>query len=355
MLEQNDRFVVYGGTGHHKFDNQVLKLVNEVTGLRLRFSQLSHSEWPDGEPDINPDNPSEIAGKDVIFFTCPITNDLEIEMKDILNGFRQFGAKTVTVVMSFLRYRRQDRINDTEVTRLRWFIRDLVHWGVTNLIVCDPHSVEHTTAFCQENGLKLYIADPTELIANRLSGLVDTLGRKNTKIYSPDLGSLFRSLSLAKALGLGVLLSPKQRHADGEIEILSTKNLPAETMAAIKTNRNIILLSRTFSKAKGMNIIMREDEVDTATTSVKAANLIRSAGALRVYLVAIHPVCSSKWKRVLLPKASARPFDGIYFGITRPRGNSIDPYKGSTGGRVTKIKMAPVVARELIRAIEDLQ
>ncbi len=354
MLDSN-KFVVYGGTGHHKFDKKVLKLVNEVTGLRLKFSLLSHSDWPDSEPDINPDDPSEITGKNVIFFTCPVNNDLETEMKDILNGFLQFGAKTVTLVMYFLRYRRQDNINDLEVTRLRWFIRDLVHWGVSRMIVCDPHSVKNTQAYCDEFGMKLYMADPTDLIANRLTGLIDTLGRANTKVYSPDRGSLPRALALAKTLQLGVLFSQKKRDTSGKVSLLANTEISPEITSLIADYPEVTFLSDDFHEAAGLNIILREDEIDTGSTSVLAARQIRAGGAKSVYFVATHPVCSSKWKRVILPKTGQKPFDGIYFGNTRPRGNITDPFKGSTGGRVIKIKMAPVVARCLIQAISELK
>lgn len=351
MLGGN-RFAVYGATGHHEFAEHVLQLVNEITGLRLSFSRLSLSAFPDGEPDIYPDPPTDIEGRHVLFFCSPIKDEWQVEMQQILHGFEQFHAKSVTVIMPFLRFRRQDRLKKiSEITSLRWFIKDLVHWGVNRLITCEPHSIKHTQQFCDEFGLKLHIADPTDLIAADLKGLVTSLGPANTKIYSPDLGSLDRAVALAKMLGLTVLLTPKIRHIDNTVETLTREQLDPGLLLLLEGQ--VTLLSGDFHEANGANIIIRDDEVSTGETSVKGARNVRDGGALRVYFVVTHPVCSGGWKRVFVPPNSPPPFDGIYFGNSRQRGLGT-AHQGSTGNRITTIDLAPVVAGTLVEVLREI-
>src|SRR3989344_5010003 len=117
-----ERFVVYGGTGNHSFDQDVLSLTNAVSGLGLKFGHISHSRWPDGEAGFKLETPGKIAGRHVVVFSCPITDKLELQLRDIVIACKQqYLAASVTVVISFLRYRRQDHSDKPEeITRLRW-------------------------------------------------------------------------------------------------------------------------------------------------------------------------------------------------------------------------------------------
>ena len=135
-----DSFVVYGSTGNHGFDARVLKLVNEVTNLGLTFDHIWYETWPDGEPGFSLADHTRVEGRHAIIFSCPITYELENELKDLITACKlQYNAKSVTIVMSYLRYRRQDHEEKfEEITRLRWFIHNLKAWGADRLVVCDP-------------------------------------------------------------------------------------------------------------------------------------------------------------------------------------------------------------------------
>ena len=173
-----DQVVIYGGTGNHTFDDRVLELVCKATGKPFRFTHIWHATWPDGEPGFHLTETERIKGRHVIIFSCPTTAKLEIELQHMVGAAKmQYDAKTVTVVLSFLRYRRQDRSElQHEITRLRLFIFALQTFGVDHLVICEPHSVEHTERYANEFGLKLWIVDPTRVFAAALKDLVQTVG-----------------------------------------------------------------------------------------------------------------------------------------------------------------------------------
>ena len=171
-----DRFVVYGGTGNHRFDADVLELANNRTGLGLEFSHCWHNVWPDGEPGFRIAEYEKIKGRHALIFACPVNHKLVGELKDLITACkRQYGARSAIVILSFLRFRRQDHPEKEfqhEITRLRWFMSDLKHWGADQLVVCEPHSVEHTRKYCKKFGLTLHVSDPTCRLADAVRGTV---------------------------------------------------------------------------------------------------------------------------------------------------------------------------------------
>src|SRR5687768_2518969 len=134
----SDRFVVYGGTGYHHFDSRVLELANKAAGLDLDFSHIKHSRWTDGEPGFGFAKPEKIKGRHVIVFSCPITDNLFLQLQDIVMAcHHQYEAASITVVMSFLRCRRSDHPEKfKEISRLQHFMMLLKFWGADRLVLC---------------------------------------------------------------------------------------------------------------------------------------------------------------------------------------------------------------------------
>lgn len=348
-----DRFVVYGGTGWHDLDAHVLALVNHLTHLRLTFSHSWHSVWPDGEPGFRLETPERVCGRHVLIFSCPVTGKLENELKDLITGSKhQYGARSVTVILSFLRFRRQDHPEFAhEITRLRWFIRDLKHWGADCLLVCEPHSVRHTKGYCDEFGLGLHVADPTRLFAEAIAPLVRASGGpEKARVYSPDFGSVGRALALAKLLGVSVIATAKKR-VNMRVEVVTPEDFMKAVEEEYGPNQPI---SCDLRDTCGRHLFMREDEIDSGGTSTTTARLLKEKSAAGVHFVATHPVCSRGWKIRLFPFGEEPPFQTVWIGNTRPRGDGETEYEGSTAGRVTKVDIAPAIAETLAKVLEGV-
>lgn len=349
-----DRFVVYGGTGNHGFDAAVLRLVNIITALGLEFSHCWHSIWPDGEPGFRIGNPGMIRGRHALIFGCPVDYKLASELKDLITACKyQYGAKSVIVILSFLRYRRQDHDDfEHEITRLRWFIRDLKNSGADQLVVCEPHSEERTGRYCNEFDINLHVCDPTAVFADAIKGVVQAVGGSlRAHIYSPDFGSVARALALAKLLGLTVLATPKRR-TNSRVEMVRDEEFLNDVHARFGADAPV---SCEVQDIKGLHLFMREDEVDSGSTAVTTARALRLAGAESVNLIATHPVCSRGWKIRFFPVGEEQPFRKIWLGNTRPRGDGETDYEGSTGGRVEKVDVSPCVAGVLAEALSNLK
>ena len=351
-----DSFVVYGSTGNHGFDASVLRLVNEVTNLGLTFDHIWYETWPDGEPGFSLADHTRVEGRHAIIFSCPITYELESELKDLVTACKlQYNAKSVTVVMSYLRYRRQDHEDKfEEITRLRWFVHNLKVWGADRLVVCEPHSARNTQKYCDDFDLELHICDPTRLFADEMRQLVQTLGAENVKMYSPDFGSVGRAIALAQATGTTVVATPKQRLYGDTVEVEQEFDKEAFLERVCSEYGTDVPVSCDVTDFSELHMFIREDELSTGTTAVLTAEMLRNAGAGSVRLMATHPVCTRGWKMKLFPRNGEAPFDGVWFGNTRPRGEDQTSYKGSTGGRIKTVDIAPAVAETLVNVLNQI-
>lgn len=354
MLNE-DSFVVYGGTGHHGLDQSVLELVNNVVNLRLEFKHIWHQTWPDGEPGFVLEDYTQIKGRHVIIFTCPINYELEIELEQMIGACKlQCKAKSVTVVMSFIRYRRQDRSEkNEEITRLRLFIYKLKAMGADKLIVCEPHSVKNTKKYCKEFNLELRICDPTPLIAEAIKPVIQTIGIEKVRIYSPDFGSVGRAIALAEATETDVIATPKERLFGDDVSISAEKNGFLKSIK--KEYGDKVPVSCDIRDLNGLHMFMREDELSTGGTGVKTAVMLRKAGASGVHLIVTIPVCTYGWKMKLFPQnEKQQPFENIWFGNLRPRGEGVSSYKESTGGHINTVDIAPALAKTLAEVLEEI-
>lgn len=349
-----DRFVVYGGTGYHHFDSQVLEHVNNATGLDLDFSHIKHSTWNDGELGFGFAKPEKIEGRHVIVFSCPITAKLYIQLQDIVMAcHHQYKAASITVVMSFLRSRRMDHPEKKkEISRLQQFMLLLRYWGADRVVLCEPHNIENTQRFCDDAQLELFLGDPTRLFVDAIKGLVQTVGPENIVVYSPDFGSGGRAMNLARAIGAQVVASPKRR-INGRVEAVEDPTFIERFHAAYGED---VSVTSSLTAVDGKHVFMREDEVASGSTARTVAGRLRAAGAKGAHLLATHPVCTWGWKNVLLPDEDEEPrlFNSIWLGNTRPRGLNETEYEGSTGGGITTVDMSPLIAETLIKAMEGI-
>lgn len=354
--ESGSSFLVYGGTNNHTFDMRVLDIAKTRLGFEwLRFIDIRYKDFPDGEPGGFLADRDRIPGSNVIVFSCPFDIEHREELHDLVTASkRQFGAKRVIVVLTFLPFRRQDRPEkEFETTRLKWFLHDLKFWGADNLIICEPHSPLNTLTYCNECGLDLEIADPTPAFARSIAGFVGDVGADNVVVYSPDLGSVCRASALAAEIGVRMIVTPKKRL---DANTVAVDGKPEDEFIKEVARRCSGMVECLFDPkaVSGMHVLMREDEVQTGGTSEQMAWRLREMGAQSIRLLATHPVCTSGWQDRLVPYGKKHPFERIFFGNARPRGKGDSTYKESTGGQVETVDLAPVFANALVKVVNGI-
>lgn len=347
------KFVLLCSEG--EMHNLAMKITDRLNALRpsdpdLKLSHINYSNWRDGEFSDKIPKFGNIAGKHVIFFMASHHSDLVLQGLQLIWAIKhQYGAETLTVVMPFMAYRRQDHAEKPkEIQRNLWILHSLKQNGADNLIVCDSHS-EQTMINGLSVGLDMTNVDPTSAFAAALGDVLLEPKGNNKPIYvfAPDLGSLERSIKLAKSLKVPVLFRPKERLANGQINI--NVELTPETMQIVQSLQaeySVPIIWQDYEAVlKGSVVVIRDDELDTGRTAAGNARWCLSLGVEQVIFAVTHTCCSPGWREEVADPEDT-PFRLILAGNTIYR-----PYRNTTDGLIRNIDMSKVLAEALARSM----
>ena len=242
---------------------------NQVLGERIAKSlgqdlgRLSIKTFSDGELWIKFEE--NIRGTDV-FIIQPTNSpgDNIIELALLIDAAVRASAKTVTAVIPYFGYGRQDRKDNPRVPISSRVMVDMVTaTGANRIITMDLHSTQ----------IQGFATIPFDHLYSRMV-LLDAiksigLDPDNSAVLSPDVGSARMSQAYAKRLGMHFALIDKRRYAPNKAEIV-----------------------HLIGDLEGKDVLIIDDMIDTAGTTVNAANAAKEHGANSVTAVATHALFS---------------------------------------------------------------
>ncbi len=250
------KFKLFSGTANPEFAKKVGRYLNVNVG------GASINKFSDGE--ISVQIHESVRGQDVFIVqpTCAPTNDHLMELLIIVDALKRSSAKSISAVMPYFGYARQDRKAAPRVPITAKLVADMLETvGIDRIITIDLHAAQIQGFF--------------DIPVDNLYGsvlFVDYLRAKNLKnpiIASPDIGGVARARSYAEKLGYGLVIVDKRREKANVAEVM-----------------NII------GEVKGKDVILVDDMVDTAGTLVKAAEVLKAKGATSVMACCTHGVLS---------------------------------------------------------------
>lgn len=259
--------------------------------LKVPLGQVSIDRFPDGELDI--DVIASVRGTHVFIIQslhAPVGEHL-LELTLMADACQRLGAKSVTSVIPYLGYARQDRRElGTEPLGAR-VVAELIAAGRVDRVValdlhskavegCFPHPVEHAAAVP---------ALIEHVRARLLSPAV---------VVSPDLGAVKRAEAFARPLGLPVAIVHKQRLTGADVQAHGV-----------------------VGDVKGRHAVVVDDMISTGGTLVAAVNAVLEAGALSpVTVVASHGlfVGPAAERLAALPLASVVVSDSVPLPLEPP-------------------------------------
>lgn len=210
-----------------------------------------------------------VRGKDVFVIqpTSPPTNDNLMELLIFIDTLRRDSAGRITAVVPYYGYGRTDKKDQPRVPITARLVADLITTaGADRFLTFDLHAGQ----------VQGFFTIPTdELPAVGL--FVDYFAQmgwseKDTVVVSPDIGGVARARDFAERLSLRLAIIEKRRAKD------STKD---------KTKMFTVI-----GDVKGKNVLIVDDEIDTAGTMTMAAKFLRKAGAKTLYAYATHAILS---------------------------------------------------------------
>lgn len=233
----------------------------EHAGLPLGECEVTH--FADGEILIQ--LLETVRGKDVFIVqsTCSPVSSTLMEILICIDACKRASAKSISVIMPYFGYARQDRKARPRQPITAKLVADLLQAaGATRAITMELHA-------SQIQGFFNIPADDISamcLIGNYF--LSKNMG-KDVVVVSPDHGGTTRARKLAKALDCPLAIIDKRR----------PKPNVAEAM-------NLI------GDVQGKKAIVIDDIVDTAGTLMAGIDMLYAKGATEVYTACVHGVLS---------------------------------------------------------------
>ena len=236
---------------------------NIAESLGQNLGEITIKTFSDGELWIKFEE--NIRGTDV-FIIQPTNSpgDNIIELALLIDAAVRASAKTVTAVIPYFGYGRQDRKDNPRVPISSRVMVDMVTaTGANRIITMDLHSTQ----------IQGFATIPFDHLYSRMV-LLDAiksigLDPDNSAVLSPDVGSARMSQAYAKRLGMHFALIDKRRYAPNKAEIV-----------------------HLIGDLKGKDVLIIDDMIDTAGTTVNAANAAKENGANSVTAVATHALLS---------------------------------------------------------------
>jgi ribose-phosphate pyrophosphokinase len=232
--------------------------------MNLPLGRAQVGRFSDGE--INVEILDNIRGRDVFIIqsTCPPVNDNLMEMLIMADACRRASANSITAVIPYFGYARQDRRpRALRVPITAQMVASMIATaGINRVLTIDLHA-DQIQGFFPIPVDNVY-ASPV------LLGDAWKQVRENTVVVSPDVGGVVRARALAKRLD------------DAELAIIDKR----------RPRANELKIMNIIGDVKGKNCIMIDDMVDTAGTLCQAADFVKNEGAKSVVAYITHPVLS---------------------------------------------------------------
>ena len=251
-------YKIFAGTASVEFAKEVCDI------LDVPLAKADIKRFSDGE--ISVQISESVRGRDVFIVqsTGAPSNDNLMELLIMTDALRRSSAMSITAVIPYFGYARQDRKAAPRVPITAKLVSDMIETaGVDRVVTMDLHAGQ----------IQGFFDIPVDNLYGSIAfeNYIKSKNLKNPIIASPDIGGVARARYFAARLGLDMEIVDKRREKANVAEVM-----------------NII------GDVEGKDVIMIDDMVDTAGTMVKAATALKNKGATSVMACATHPVLSGK-------------------------------------------------------------
>ena len=228
-----------------------------------QLGDISIKTFSDGEIWVKYEE--NVRGQDVFIIQStngPSENIIELAL--MTDAAVRASASTVNIIMPYFGYGRQDRKDQPRVPiSSRVMIDIFTSMGADRIVTMDLHSTQ----------IQGFAKIPFDHLYSRmvLMKAISDLGLdpKKSVVLAPDVGSAAISQAYAKRLKMHFALIDKRRFAPNQAKV-----------------------SHLIGDLDSMDVLIIDDMIDTAGTTVGAANAAMEKGAKSVTAIATHGVLS---------------------------------------------------------------
>jgi ribose-phosphate pyrophosphokinase len=305
----NDKIRVFSGNSNPVLAQKICDCLHVPLGsARVRT-------FSDGEIMI--EITENVRGRDVYIIqsTCAPTNNNLMELLIMTDALKRASAATITAVMPYYGYARQDRKAAPRTPITAKLVADLItSAGVDRVVTIDLHAGQIQGFFNIPVDNLYAVPVILDYLKNRFQG-------EKVVMVSPDAGGTERARAFAKRMECTLAVIDKRR-----------------------TGPNVAEVMHLIGDVRGKIAIILDDMIDTAGTLTQAAKALKENGASAIYACATHGVLSGP----AIERINNSDIEEIVLTDTIPLGD-----KEQQTGKVRMLSVADLLAEAIRRIHED--
>ncbi|MCB2019258.1 MAG: ribose-phosphate diphosphokinase [Burkholderiaceae bacterium] len=308
-MTDNHAMMVFSGNANPALAEEV------VARLNMPLSRATVGRFSDGE--IMVEIIDSVRGRDVFVVqpTCRPVNENLLELLIMLDAIKRASATRVTAVVPYFGYARQDRRpRSARVAISAKVMANMIQAaGADRVLTMDLHADQ----------IQGFFNIPVDNIYSSPVLLGDIWRHEypDLIVVSPDVGGVVRARAIAKRLD------------DADLAIIDKR----------RPRANVSEVMHVIGDIEGRNCVIMDDMIDTAGTLVKAAEVLKERGALKVFAYCTHPVFSGP----AVERIKASQIDEVVITNTIPLNEA-----GRACPKIRQLSVASLFA-ETIRRISD--
>ncbi|XOB66040.1 ribose-phosphate pyrophosphokinase [Deferribacteres bacterium DY0037] len=251
-------YLVFAGNSNKKLAQSI------VSKLGMRLGDADVRKFSDGEIFVRINE--SVRGRDVFLIqsTCAPAEEHLIEMMIMVDALKRASANTVTAIMPYFGYARQDRTSEPRVPITAKLVANLLtKSGIDRVVTMNLHAGQ-IQGFFDIPVDNLY-SSPVFDVYFRENGMYG----EDYVVVSPDAGGVARARAYSKLLGTTLAIVDKRRE-----------------------RANVAEAMHVIGDVNNKKVILIDDMIDTAGTLTQAAKACIEHGATEVYASAAHGVLS---------------------------------------------------------------
>ncbi len=230
--------------------------------LKTPLLKVKKTTFADGEMLVQSETTVRNNDVFIIASTSKPVNEHIMELLIFIDSLKRGSAKSITVVLSYYGYSRQDRKAKGRQPITAKLVANMIEAaGVTKLIAVDLHNPS----------IQGFFDVPVDDLKGQyaFAELIKKEGKFS--VVSPDHGGAVRARGLAEILSndIQVAIVDKRRTGPNQSEIVGV-----------------------LGKVKDKNCVIIDDMIDTGGTIIKAAKELKKQGAKRIIIAATHGLFS---------------------------------------------------------------
>lgn len=279
----------------------------EYLGVDLGKSEVK--SFSDGE--IYVDVQESVRGSEVyvVQSTCTPCNDNLMELLIMLDALKRASADSITAVIPYYGYARQDRKVAPRTPISAKLVADLMTVAGATRVVCVDLHAGQIQGFFNIPVDNLYAT----------SVLIDYIQNNFTDelvVVSPDAGGVERARAFAKRLQASLAIIDKRRPKPNVSEVM-----------------------HIIGDVEGKTAVLLDDMIDTAGTITQAAAALEKYGAKEVYACCTHAVLSGP----AIERLEASPISEVVVTNTIPENDR------TASAKIKRLSVAPLLGEAIKR------